>query len=116
MNKKEIMDVFDWFFEDTGNLNYDADYLAEKYIDSRKQAKNIAYEPVLPTVFERGDVIMFCDEHYFVIENNGANGVVAPFGETCYLNTFWWELGDDKCTFVRKSTEKELSMLGLNGW
>lgn len=50
MNKKEIMDVFDWFFEDTGNLNYDADYLADKYIDSRKQVKNIAYEPVLEVV------------------------------------------------------------------
>lgn len=79
-----------------------------------EQVKKINYDAVLPIVFEPGDVIMFCDEHYFVIENNGANGVVAPFRETCYLNTFWWELGDDKCTFVRKATERELSMLGLN--
>lgn len=63
--------------------------------------------------FEKGDVIDFCDEHYFVIENNGLSGVVNPFGETYYIRNFYWKYQDSITKFVRKPTNDELECLGL---
>lgn len=64
--------------------------------------------------FQKGDIVEFCDEHYFVIENNGSQGVVNPFGETFYVRFFQWQLGEDITKFVRKPTAHELEKLGLN--
>lgn len=63
--------------------------------------------------FEKGDVIEFCDELYYVIDNRGSSGTVSPFGETFYLRNFVWAYGDDICKFVRKPTLGELEKLGL---
>ena len=63
--------------------------------------------------FEKGDVIEFCDEFFYVIENNGSSGVVNPFGETFYVRNFNWKYGSYESKFVRKSTEHELLKLGL---
>ena len=63
--------------------------------------------------FQKGDVIEFCDEHYFVIENQGSQGVVNPFGETYYIRFFQWRYQDSIAKFVRKPTKDELERLGL---
>lgn len=63
--------------------------------------------------FEPGDVISFCDEQYFVVENNGTTGVVCPFGETFYINGFYWVYAGERCKFVRKPTPQELESLGI---
>lgn len=63
--------------------------------------------------FRKGDVVTFCSEYFFVIENNGSTGVVNPFGETFYIRNFYWELGNEITTFVRKPTVEELDRLGL---
>ncbi len=64
--------------------------------------------------FKPGDVIRFCDENYYVIENHGSQGVVCPFGETHYIRGFQWEFGkSDCCVFVRKPKKEELERLGL---
>lgn len=63
--------------------------------------------------FQKGDVVEFCDEHYFVIENNGSTGVVNPFGETFYLRNFYWKFQDELTKFIRKPTKDELERLGL---
>lgn len=63
--------------------------------------------------FNKGDVIEFCDEHYFVIENNGSSGVVNPFGENFYIRFFQWQYQDSIAKFVRKSTKDELERLGI---
>ncbi len=61
--------------------------------------------------FEKGDVIGFCDESYYVIENNGNSGVVCPFGETYYLRNFYWKFEGESCVFVRKSSPQEFEKL-----
>lgn len=66
----------------------------------------------MQTDFKKGDVVEFCDQQYYVIENNGSKGVVNPFGENFYLSDFHWELGDEVTKFVRKSTQRELENLG----
>lgn len=63
--------------------------------------------------FQKGDVIEFCDEHYFVIKNQGSQGVVNPFGETYYVSFFQWQYQDSIAKFVRKPTKNELERLGL---
>lgn len=63
--------------------------------------------------FQKGDVVEFCDEHYFVIENNGSTGVVNPIGEPYYVVNFYWEYHDEITKFVRKPTPEELVSLGL---
>ena len=63
--------------------------------------------------FQKGDVIEFCDEHYFVIENQGSQGVVNPFGENYYIRFFQWQFQDSIAKFVRKPTKTELERLGL---
>lgn len=63
--------------------------------------------------FQKGDVIEFCDEKYFVIENNGSTGVVNPFGETFYLRFFSWKFENETAKFVRKPTPDELDRLGF---
>ena len=63
--------------------------------------------------FVPGDVIEFCDDNYFVIENYGSSGAVCPFGETYYVNNFFWSFGSDKAKFVRKPTAEELHRLGI---
>lgn len=63
--------------------------------------------------FEPGDVISFCDEKYFVIENHGSTGVVCPFGETFYARNFHWKYCGESCYFVRKPTPQELESLGM---
>ena len=63
--------------------------------------------------FQKGDVIEFCDENYFVIENNGSTGVVNPFGENHYVRFFHWKFQDEIAKFVRKPTKDELKRLGL---
>ena len=63
--------------------------------------------------FQKGDVVEFCDELFYVIENNGSNGVVNPFGENFYVRNFFWKVGDHVTKFVRKPTSEELDGLGL---
>ena len=89
-------------------------------LTSTKQTENLAEcgnksKPLLAPVFnfKKGDVVEFCDEHYFVIENNGLTGVVNPFGETFYLRNFYWKFQDEETKFVRKPTSDELERLGL---
>ena len=62
---------------------------------------------------EAGDVISFCDEEYVCIQSNATNGVVNPIGETFYLRNFYWEFKGEYVKFIRKSTQEELSKLGL---
>lgn len=81
-----------------------------------KEAQNGNFaKPMLAPVFDfqKGDVIEFCDEHYFVIENQGSQGVVNPFGETYYVRFFQWQYQDSIAKFVRKPTKDELERLGL---
>jgi len=63
--------------------------------------------------FKPGDVVEFCDQQYFVVENNGSSGVVNPLGETFYLRNFYWKFKGEVTNFVRKPTEIELSKLGI---
>lgn len=72
-------------------------------------------KPILSQVFDfqKGDIIEFCNENYFVIENNGSQGVVNPFGENYYVRFFQWQLQGEKAKFVRKPTKNELERLGL---
>lgn len=63
--------------------------------------------------FQKGDVVSFCDEHYYVIENYGSTGVVCPFGETFYVRGFYWEYQGEKTKFIQKPTINELERLGL---
>lgn len=72
-------------------------------------------KPLLAPVFdfEKGDVVEFCNEQYFVIENNGLTGVVNIIGETFYLRNFYWKFQDEETKFVRKPTTDELQRLGL---
>ncbi len=72
---------------------------------------NVLLAPVFD--FKKGDVVEFCDEHYFVIENNGSSGVVNPFGENYYVRFFQWQHQDSITKFVRKPTQNELQKLGL---
>jgi hypothetical protein len=53
--------------------------------------------------FKKGDVIEFYDEIFYVIENNGSQGVVSPFGETFYLRNFYWKYQDGEAKFIRKA-------------
>ena len=80
-----------------------------------KEQKGTDANHVLAPVFDfqKGDVVEFCDEHYFVIENNGSTGVVNPFGETYYVRNFYWIYQDSITKFVRKPTNYELERLGL---
>lgn len=71
----------------------------------------LAISPVFN--FQKGDVIEFCDEYYFVVENQGSCGVVKPFGETFYVRFFQWQYQDSVAKFVRKPTEDELKLLGF---
>jgi hypothetical protein len=64
--------------------------------------------------FEKGDVIEFCDEQFFVIENNGSTGVVNPMGTTYYLRGFHWVFNRSESKFVRKPTKEELERIGLD--
>jgi hypothetical protein len=72
-------------------------------------------KPMLEPVFDfqKGDVVEFCDEEYFVIENNGSTGVVNPFGVNFYVRNFYWKFQDTETNFVRKPTLSELDALGL---
>jgi hypothetical protein len=63
--------------------------------------------------FKIGDVIEFCDQQYFVIENHGSKGVVNPIGENFYIRFFNWQYGEEVSRFVRKPTDYELDKLGL---
>lgn len=63
--------------------------------------------------FEKGDIIEFCDENYFVIENSGSQGVVNPLGENYYVRFFEWQYQGEKAKFIRKPTKDELEWLGL---
>jgi len=63
--------------------------------------------------FEKGDVVEYCDEKYFVIENNGTTGVVKPFGENLYMRNFIWKFEDFETKFIRKATIAELKYLGF---
>jgi len=82
-----------------------------KINDQNPNCDNIALAPVFD--FQKGDVVEFCDEQYFVIENNGSTGVVNPFGETFYLRNFYWKFEYEETKFVRKPTDEELNRLGL---
>lgn len=75
---------------------------------------DIANIPVFD--FQKGDVIDFCGEHYFVIENQGSQGVVNPFGTNYYIRFFKWQTQDSIAKFVRKPTKDELEQLGLQNW
>ena len=50
----------------------------ENKLKQNKEPKHDA-KPVSAPVFDfqKGDIIEFCDEHYFVIENQGSQGVVT---------------------------------------
>lgn len=61
--------------------------------------------------FDKGDVINFCDELYYVIENNGIKGVVNPIGQNYYIRNFYWNYNGEISYFVRKSTKEELDKL-----
>ncbi len=63
--------------------------------------------------FQKGDVVEFCGERYYVIGNNGSTGVVCPFGETYYVRNFYWKYQDEITTLVRKPDPGELESLGL---
>lgn len=81
---------------------------------SKEKKGNDANRVLAPIFdFQKGDVVEFCDEHYFVIENNGSNGVVNPFGETYYIRNFYWKYQDSITKFVRKPTNDEFERLGL---
>ena len=80
----------------------------------KEQKGNDANRVLAPVFdFQKGDVVEFCDEYYFVIENNGTTGVVNPFGETFYVSNFYWKYQDSITKFVRKPTNEELERLGL---
>ncbi len=63
--------------------------------------------------FQIGDVVDYCDDLHFVIENNGTTGVVNPIGENYYIRNFYWDFMGSKTKFVRKPTDYELMKLGL---
>jgi len=81
---------------------------------NKEQNPNLAKAILVPVFdFQKGDIVEFCDEHYFVIENNGSTGVVNPFGETFYIRSFYWKYQNEITKFVRKPTKDELERLGL---
>ena len=62
--------------------------------------------------FEKGDVIEFCDEQYFVLENHGSSGVVATVGiPHDYSRMFYWNYQGEECKFIRKSEEWEMKQM-----
>ena len=86
----------------------------EHKISINRETANIGNVLLAPVFdFQKCDVVEFCDEHYFVIENNGSSGVVNPFGENYYVRFFQWQYQDSITKFVRKATQNELEKLGL---
>lgn len=54
--------------------------------------------------FERGEVIVFCEEEYVVMENYGLSGKVHVYGfEQNIIGNFYWDFYGEAC--VRKETE-----------
>ena len=80
----------------------------------KEQIVNDANRVLAPVFdFQKGDVVEFCGEHYFIIENNGSTGVVNPFGAKFYIRNFYWKYQDEITKFVRKPTSEELERLDL---
>ena len=47
--------------------------------------------------FKQGDIIIFCDEEYEVINNSGRCGTVKEvYGDTI-ISPFYWVFGDCEC-------------------
>lgn len=58
--------------------------------------------------FKPGDIIEFCNDLYFVIDNYGKSGLVCPIGSAFYVEFQW-----GGCNFIRQATEEELTSLSL---
>lgn len=47
--------------------------------------------------FKKGDIIIFCDEEFEVIEAYTNSGKVRPIGEDYCIYPFYWKYGDSIC-------------------
>jgi hypothetical protein len=89
------------------------DYILKSYTELNNTIQLKYYGDMNIFNFKEGDVIEFCDEHYFVIKNYGSKGLVKPFAENYYINSFYWKFEDSIAKFVRRATEEEMKQLGI---
>lgn len=47
--------------------------------------------------FKKGDIIIFCDEEFQVIENYGYSGKVIEVCGGTIINNFYWSYDGSKC-------------------
>ncbi|WP_154231154.1 hypothetical protein [Clostridium botulinum] len=47
--------------------------------------------------FKKGDIIIFCDEEFQVIENYGYSGKVKEVYGGTIINNFYWNYQGSKC-------------------
>jgi len=53
--------------------------------------------------FKKGDIIVFCDEEYEVMENYGTSGKVKEnYPNGTVIDTFYWVYGNSECTLKEK--------------
>jgi len=111
MNKEEKL-IRSYFYFDDINQTKSIKVLPLTLVDMLLEYKNLILDKN-EFNFVPGDVINFCGDLLFVIENNGDTGTVCPVGESFYYRNFYWEISHAKCIFVRKPTPLELEQLGL---
>lgn len=52
--------------------------------------------------FKKGDIIVFCDEEFEVLDNYGNSGKVKEaYGDTV-INNFYWNYGGCRCELVKQ--------------
>lgn len=56
-------------------------------------------------IFNEGDIIEWCEEHYEVVENRGDSGVVRHVGDTELIAKFYWHIHGEKAKLVRRKIE-----------
>lgn len=47
--------------------------------------------------FKKGDIIIFCDEEFEVIENHGSSGKVKEVCGGTIINNFYWNYQGSRC-------------------
>lgn len=56
--------------------------------------------------FKQGDIIVYCDEEYVVLENQGNRGIVRENYENGFvIDPFYWEYGGYQCTLKEQVVE-----------
>lgn len=47
--------------------------------------------------FKKGDIIVFCDEEFEVLENYGCSGKVKEVHGGAIINNFYWNFQGSRC-------------------